>query len=659
MILIRVLGVVVNSIVAVDVGGTFTDFVILSESGEIRTLKVLSNPRNPEKPVISELEKFDFRELVHASTIGTNILLGQIGLEIPRVALFVTKGFRDIIEIGRQNRPRLYDLYFDKPRPLVPRELRFEVDERTLWTGEVARRVDPSEVEKLADIAISRGAVSVAVSFLHSYVNPENEVVAGEVLKKKFKYVTLSHEVACEPREYERTSTAVVNAVLMPIISTYLEKINEYVKKRGASVYVMSSSGGLVTISEAVKKPVQLIESGPAAGVVAVAELARILGLSRVISLDMGGTTAKAATVINNEVQLTTEYEVGGEVHYGRIVKGSGYPIKYPFIDLSEVSAGGGTIIWRDEAGALRVGPMSAGADPGPVCYGRGGLQPTITDANLVLGRLPGSLLGGEMRLDKRRALEALKTLGDPYDVAELAIEIINLVMARCIRLVTIERGLDPRDFTLVAFGGAGPQHAVFLASELGVERVIIPPLPGVFTALGMLMADFKFEARLSHPRDIEEAYRELENKLSIIQPDYYVRYADVRYRGQGWELTIPVNSPATLESIRRVFEEKHVATYGFKLPVEIEVVVVRVFAVKRRFKPTLRDPPLEGSPDVYEKEVFFNGWVKTPVYWRDQLPLGYRIKGPALIIENYSTIVIPPKWEARVGRVGILEVRK
>jgi len=659
MILIRVLGVVVNSIVAVDVGGTFTDFVILSESGEIRTLKVLSNPRNPEKPVISELEKFDFRELVHASTIGTNILLGQIGLEIPRVALFVTKGFRDIIEIGRQNRPRLYDLYFDKPRPLVPRELRFEVDERTLWTGEVARRVDPGEVEKLADIAISRGAVSVAVSFLHSYVNPENEVVAGEVLKKKFKYVTLSHEVACEPREYERTSTAVVNAVLMPIISTYLEKINEYVKKRGASVYVMSSSGGLVTISEAVKKPVQLIESGPAAGVVAVAELARILGLSRVISLDMGGTTAKAATVINNEVQLTTEYEVGGEVHYGRIVKGSGYPIKYPFIDLSEVSAGGGTIIWRDEAGALRVGPMSAGADPGPVCYGRGGLQPTITDANLVLGRLPGSLLGGEMRLDKRRALEALKTLGDPYDVAELAIEIINLVMARCIRLVTIERGLDPRDFTLVAFGGAGPQHAVFLASELGVERVIIPPLPGVFTALGMLMADFKFEARLSHPRDIEEAYRELENKLSIIQPDYYVRYADVRYRGQGWELTIPVNSPATLESIRRVFEEKHVATYGFKLPVEIEVVVVRVFAVKRRFKPTLRDPPLEGSPDVYEKEVFFNGWVKTPVYWRDQLPLGYRIKGPALIIENYSTIVIPPKWEARVGRVGILEVRK
>jgi N-methylhydantoinase A len=583
--------------VAVDVGGTFTDFVAVDENGEIRTLKVLTNPKNPERAVIEGLEKFNFSEVVHASTIGTNTLLGQMGLEIPRVALFTTRGFRDVIEIGRQNRPRLYDLYFEKPRPLVPRELRLEVEERTLWSGEVVRRVNTIELEKLAEIALSHGAVSAAVSFLHSYANPENEVVAGEVLKRKFKYITLSHEVAWEPREYERTSTAVVNAVLMPIVSTYLEKIEDYAKSRGARVYATSSSGGLVTVEEAVKRPIQLVESGPAAGVIAAAELARLLGLRRVISLDMGGTTAKAATVVDYEVHLTTEYEVGGEVHYGRVVKGSGYPIRYPFVDLSEVSAGGGTIIWRDEAGALRVGPISAGADPGPVCYNRGGVHPTITDANLVLGRLPDSILGGSMVLDRRKALKALTSLGDPYEVANLAIEMINLIMARGIRLVTIERGLDPGEFALIAFGGAGPQHAALLAEELGVKRIIIPPLPGVFTALGMLMADFKFEARRAYPRDPEGAFRELEDKLAYLEPDYYVRYADVRYRGQGWELTVPVGKPATIDSIRRVFEERHVATYGFKLPREIEVVVVRVFAVKKRPKPKLRDPPMDGKP--------------------------------------------------------------
>ena len=648
-----------SSIIAVDIGGTFTDFVALDERGDIKALKLLSTPRKLEKAVIEGLEKFSFREVIHASTIGTNALLGQVGLEVPRVALFTTRGFRDIVEIGRQNRPRLYDLYFEKPRILVPRELRFEVDERTLHTGEVVKRVSLEEVEKLAERAVSMGVVSVAVSFLHSYANPENEVIAGDVLKKKFKYVALSHETAWEPREYERTSTAVVNAVLMPIVSNYLEKLEKYVESRNASIYTMTSSGGLITVEEAVKRPVQLVESGPAGGVVAVAELARLLGLRRVISLDMGGTTAKAATVVDYEIQLTTEYEVGGEVHYGRVVKGSGYPVKYPFVDISEVSAGGGTIIWRDEAGALRVGPISAGADPGPVCYGRGGVQPTITDANLVLSRIPASLLGGTMLLDEKKALDALKMLGDPYEVASTAIEIVNLIMARGIRLVTVERGLDPRDFVLVAFGGAGPQHAVLLAEELGIGRVVIPPLPGVFTALGMLMADFKFEARKAYPRDPEEAFIELESKLTSLKPDYYIRYADVRYKGQGWELTVPASKPVTVESIRRIFEEKHVAMYGFKLPREIEVVVVRVFAIKRRVKPTLKDPPLEGSPEISEKDVFFNGWMKAPVYRRDQLPLGYKIRGPAIIVEDYSTIIIPPRWEAVVEKFGVLEVRK
>ncbi len=645
-------------IVAVDVGGTFTDFVFLDEKGEVSTLKILSTPREPEKAVLKGLEDKIFNEVVHASTIGTNALLGQKGLEIPRVALFVTKGFRDIIEIGRQNRPRLYDLYFEKPRPLVPRELRFEINERTLYTGEILRKVDRDEISFFTDKAVEMGVVSVAVSFLHSYANPYNEIVAGEVLKKKFRYVTLSHEVAWEPREYERTSTAVVNAALMPVVSSYLEKLNSYIESRGAKLYVMSSSGGLVNIDEAVKRPVQIIESGPAGGVVSAAEFARLLGLEKVISFDMGGTTAKAGTVIDFEPYMTSEYEVGGESHYGRIVKGSGYPVRFPFIDLSEVSAGGGTIIWRDEAGALRVGPLSAGADPGPVCYGRGGVEPTITDANLILGRIPDYLLGGEMPLDKKGALEAMRRLGDPYEIAETALEMINLVMARGIRLVTVERGLDPADFVLIAFGGAGPQHAAFLAEELGIKRIIIPPMPGVFTALGMLMADFRFEVRKAFPKDPEETFQELENKLMNLKPDYFIRYADVRYRGQGWELTVPVSRPATIDSIRKVFEEKHMATYGFRLDKDIEIVVVRVFGVIKRSKPTLKDPSVEGSPEASEREVFFNGWVKASVFNREDLPLGYKIKGPALIVEKYSTTVVPPRWEVVVGRYGVLEMR-
>jgi len=424
-------------------------------------------------------------------------------------------------------------------------------------------------------------------------------------------------------------------------------------------MYVMSSSGGLVSVEEASKRPVQVVESGPAGGAVAATEFARALGLSKVISLDMGGTTAKAATVLDFEVQLTTEYEVGGEVHHGRVVKGSGYPVRYPFVDLSEVSAGGGTIIWRDEAGALRVGPTSAGADPGPACYGKGGREPTITDANLVLGRLPSALLGGLMPLNKELAVEALKKLGDPFEVAAEALELINLVMARGIRLVTVERGLDPGDFVLMAFGGAGPQHAALLAEELGVKRVVIPPVPGVFTALGMLMADFRFEARKACTGDPEEAFRELESKLAHLNPDYYVRYVDARYRGQGWELTVPIGRPATAESIKRAFEERHVATYGFKLDRGVEVVVTRVFAVKKRAKPALRDPPTEGSPVALEREVFFNGWVKAAVYRRENLPLGYKITGPAIVVEDYSTTLIPPKWEARVGRFGVIEVRR
>lgn len=644
-------------IVAVDVGGTFTDFVAVDERGDIITLKILSTPREPEKAVIMGLSQMGFNEVLHASTIGTNALLGQVGLELPKVALFTTRGFRDVIEIGRQNRPRLYDLYFAKPRQLVPRELRFEVDERTLADGTIEKAVNPAEVETLAARAKAMGAVSAAVAFLHSYVNPSNEKAAKEVLQRWFSYVTASYEVAHEPREYERFSTAVVNAALMPLVSRYLSRLREFVEGRGGALYVMSSSGGLVTVEEAARRPVQLVESGPAAGVVAAAELAKLAGEARVISFDMGGTTAKAGTVVDFQPSITTEYEVGGESHRGRLVKGSGYPVRFPFVDLAEVSAGGGTIIWRDAGGALRVGPISAGADPGPVSYGRGGTQPTVTDANLALGRIPEVLAGGALKLNTKAAVEALGKLGDPVDVAADAIKLVNVEMARAIRLVTVERGLNPEDFVLMAFGGAGPQHAAELAEEVGISRVVVPPLPGVFTSLGMLMADFRFEARMAYPRDLEGGFRRLEEELARYSPDYYVRYADVRYVGQGWELTIPLGQDLTPEAVRRAFEEKHKATYGFVLDKPIEVVTIRVFAIVKRQKPKLPQPPERGSPVPWEKEAYFDGWTKAAVYNRAELPLGYRVRGPALIVEDYSTTVVPPRWEAEVKRYG-LELR-
>jgi N-methylhydantoinase A len=640
--------------VAIDIGGTFTDFIILSEVGEVSTIKVLTNPRNPGEVIQNVIEGLncEVEEVVHATTLATNALLGQENLNIPRTALLTTKGFRDVIEIGRQNRPRLYDLYFEKPKQIVPRELRIEVDERVNADGEILKEVDEREIEeKVSKIK----AEAVAVSYLHSYINLHNELKTKEVLKKYFKYISISSEVAPEPREYERTSTTVINAALMPIVSSYLENIQSSLPTD--NFYIMSSSGGLVDINEALNKPVQLIESGPAAGVIASASF---LPEENLISFDMGGTTAKAGVVINGKFEITSEYEVGGEVHHGRVVKGSGYPIRFPFVDLAEVSAGGGTIIWRDEANALRVGPISAGADPGPICYNKGGNKPTITDANLVLGRLGEELLGGNMKLYKEKALEGLSRLGDPYEVSKVALDLANLEMARAIRLVTVERGLDPSNFSLIAFGGAGPQHALYLADEIGIKRVIIPPYPGLFSALGLLLADWRFEARKSYPKDLERDFKELENKLidRLKKVDYFIRYADVRYKGQGWELTIQV--PENVNEIRKVFEDKHLATYGFVMSDrEIEIVTIRVFAIRRRVMPKI-SPAFgnENKPKEIRKVLIEDDWVNTEVYVREKLPKGFEIRGPAIIEEYSSTIVVKPGWKALVDD-SIIMVRE
>ncbi len=652
--------------VAVDVGGTFTDFVYVDDSGNIRSFKILTNPRKPEEVIIAGLRSIgkEIEEIVHATTIATNALRGQVGLELPKVALITTRGFRDVIEIGRQNRPRLYDQFFEKPRPLVPRDLRIEVRERISASGEVIESIDAAEIEGVCERLRRSEVVSIAISFLHSYANPSNEKAAKEIASRYFKYVVASHEIAPEPREYERTSTAVVNAVLMPLVSRYIESLASSLTQLGdPKLYIMSSSGGLVDVGEAMEKPVQIIESGPAAGVVAASELARAMGLDKVISLDIGGTTAKAGTIVNGEIEITSEYEVGGEAHYGRIVKGSGYSVRFPFIDLAEVSAGGGTIIWRDEAGALRVGPISAGADPGPICYGKGGKEPTITDANLILGRIGDHLLGGAIKLDRKGALEGLSRLGDPYEVAIEAVRLADLEAARAIRLVTVERGLDPSEFTLIAFGGAGPQHAVGIAEEMGIRKVVISPFPGAFSALGLLLADWRFEARASFPRDLEDAYRSLEEYIlkKVRKTDYFVRYADVRYRGQGWEITIPVGRPASIDEILRAFEDRHISLYGFKMDLPIEVVTIRVFAVIKRAKPRLPHPRRHGdvSPRGYRRAYIYDSWMDAPIYLRSELPEGARLRGPALIDEYDSTTVIPEGWEARVDATGSIVVER
>ncbi|MEM4695774.1 MAG: hydantoinase/oxoprolinase family protein [Desulfurococcaceae archaeon] len=656
-----------SNVVAVDVGGTFTDVVYVKEDGSIGCLKILTNPRKPELAIYKGLEMCGLkpRVLIHASTLATNLIRGQVGLEIPKIALITTRGFRDIIEIGRQNRPKLYDPFFEKPKPLVPREYRFEVTERIDYTGRIVEPLNLREVENIGVKLKDNGIESVAIVFLHSYINSIHEEMAGDIIKKYVKYVSLSSKVSSEPREYERTSTTVINALLKPVVSRYLSSLKKEVSPLGVEeIYIMSSVGGLIDIEEAVERPVQIIESGPAAGIVATAVFARELGLTRVVGFDMGGTTAKAGSVIDFNPTIVSEYEVGGEVHHGRVIKGSGYPIRFPFIDLAEVSAGGGTIIWRDYEGALHVGPMSAGSEPGPACYGLGGVNPTITDANLVLGRIGLKLANGLIILNYDLAEKSLSKLGNPVEVAYEALQLVNLEMARAVRLVTIERGLNPEEFVLIAYGGAGPQHAVFIAEEIGIKTVIIPPHPGLFSAMGLLLADWKFEARKAYPANLEDSFRELEEHLmnKVGDVDYFIRYADVRYVGQGWELTVPVGTPTDTFEVKRVFEEKHYSTFGFKLDRDIEITLIRVFAVKiNKSKPKLG--AVNKEPRRVERletrKVFFDEWIETPVYNRDDLFVGFTIEGPAIIEEYSSCTVIPPGWVIEVGGIGELVLKR
>jgi N-methylhydantoinase A len=680
--------------VSVDVGGTFTDLVALDEeTGRIINIKTASIPRTPEVGVFNAFSRFlkdhepdSVKMIGHATTIATNALFGQVDLELPLTALITTRGFKDVIEIGRQRRAEVYNLFFQRPPMLVERRHRYEVDERVDHKGKTVVALNEDDLKEIIEDIQRKEIKTIAIGYLNSYANPSHEIRSKELVEKALPdiYVTASNEISNEYREYERFSTVVVNAALMPVIYTYISHLVEGIKDRGiqAPLYVMQSNGGMAKSNVVSDKPATIVESGPASGVIASAWLGDQVGVRNVISFDMGGTTAKAGTVRGQIPEVVSEYEVAGKIHMGRLIKGSGYPVRLPFIDLAECSAGGGTIATTVN-GSLMVGPISAGALPGPACYGKGGIEPTITDANLILGRLnPENLLSGDMDIYPELAKEAFSVLArsinlSVVEVAMSVVRIANSMMAKILRIVSVERGYDPRNFTLVAFGGAGPMHACALAEELEIEKIIVPLNPGMFSALGLLTADLFHdyskpilqEIKNIDVWDLEKAFMEMEVEgketlykegiLESLQKSQ--RSLDMRYKGQSFELNIKVSSIGTeyflVESIEK-FHEKHREIYGYSAedePVEIVNAKLRVIGLLE--KPRLKKIENTSSPySVRERKVYFElieEWLDTPVIERSKFH--GELEGPAVIEQYDSTTVIYPDWKLEHDRYGNL----
>jgi N-methylhydantoinase A len=680
----------------IDIGGTFTDLVALADDGRVLRMKVGSTPRAPEEGLLAAVRRLlavvapDAIDLVaHASTIATNALLGQVHLELPRVAFITTEGFRDVLEIGRQNRSALYDLNVTRPRPLAAREDRLVVRERMAHDGRALVPLDAASVDSAVAAIVERGIRTVAVGLLHADVDGSHERAIRDALARALVDVdvSLSSEIDPQYREYERFSTTVVNAALAPIVRAYLARVATGIQALGvrAPAFVMRSDGGMTALESAGRRPASLIESGPASGVIAAAFLGRQLGLESVLSFDMGGTTAKAGTIFRGRPEISTWFEAAGSTHSGRSVRGSGYPVRFPFVDLAEVSAGGGTIAWLDGARSLRVGPLSAGADPGPACYGAGD-RPTVTDANVVLGRLnPRALLGGAFPIDAQRADAAVRSVSAPLegDCARTAAGIVALVdaaMAKVLRIVSVERGYDPRDFTLLAFGGGGPLHACAVAADLGIPRIVIPSHPGVFSAYGLLAADVRDVSVRSIVAAADDAtwarvrtvFEELTSACDAVLAEQavaaaergFVREVDLRYAGQSTELA--VSDCDSLERAVSTFHARHEQRYGFCAPEEpVEIVTARVIAVGATPKPPLVASDFEGvrAPDagaLLEWRIVFDGsrFVDTPIYGRASLRAGDAFAGPAVAEQYDATTYVAPGWSAQVDAFDNLVLR-
>jgi N-methylhydantoinase A len=672
--------------IAVDAGGTFTDCVWTDgKSGHLRMLKVFSTPQDPSQAIVEALRKIAHQGelvLLHGTTVGTNTLLERKGA---RTALVTTAGFEDAIEIGRQARPKLYDFFFDRVEPLVARDLRFGVKERTACDGEILTASSPEDLKSLASRVESAQPQAVAISLLFSFANPRNELAVAEALQSLGVPLSISHEILPEFREYERTSTVVVNAYLQPVMKGYLERLSSGVANGRARIFVMQSNGGIAALAAAAREPVRTVLSGPAGGVVGAAATARASGIDRVIAFDMGGTSTDVS-LVDGAIATASDAQVAG------------LPVGVPMLDIHTVGAGGGSLARFDAGGVLRVGPESAGADPGPICYGRG-VQPTVTDANLLLGRLqPEHFLGGEFKLDLERTqkitrawLKNQKPRLTLDQFADGVIRVVNATMEKAIRVVSVERGRDPREYVLVAFGGAGGLHASALAEALGIPQVIVPALPGALSALGILASDvvkdysrtvlWRVAGEIPLVR-LKQEFAELEKRAATVfeQEGWpgragYERSVDVRYRGQGYELSIPLS-----KNLLKEFEREHRRRYGYIHPNrEVELVTLRLRAVvksprleitaahagridSRKTSHAVTDT-LSGSGratlasfSASEVRVLFGGKkLKTKIHSRDNLHPDKKYSGPAIITEYSATTVIPPGKRFHLDRAGNL----
>lgn len=665
--------------VSADIGGTFTDFVITDdETGRVFTGKVPTTSDNPASGVMEGLRDLiddpdDIGFLVHGTTVGLNAFLERKGA---RVLLIMTEGVRDAYTIARGDRKELYALQYRKPERLVPRRDVHEVRERMKWDGTELEPLHEEDFEPIIHKIEDEGIDAVAVCFVHSYAYPEHEVQAREILKEALPdvSVTLSHEIAREWREYERASSAVMNAYIAPIMERYLRSLEDEMHELGVetTLHIMQSSGGVMTVEVAHDQPVYTLLSGPVGGTAGGTALSEAMNRPNLLCVDMGGTSFDMSLVVDGRPTLTSETEL------------EGLPLLMSIVDIHTIGAGGGTLAWL-EAGAVRVGPQSAGADPGPVCYDRGGTQPTVTDANLFLKRLgPDSLLGGKMALNEEKTALAIQEMAEEVGLDDVAfaegmLTIINAKMADAMRTITVEQGIDPRDFSLVAFGGAGPMHAVWLARELEIDEVIVPRTPGTFSAWGMLQTDvrhdftqnFYFPAAELDPQEIAKVYDELEEEGARElaaegvekQAMYYTYSADMRYIGQEYTVNVPIERPINIERIVESFHGGHKTRYGHSTPgAPVEFVNLRLAAHGRleRKEAFFEITEEADDPQIDVRRAIFDGTPQeTPVLWRNYIPHGARYEGPLIIEEESATTVVPPDNHVRIDEIGNILLTK
>tara|TARA_B100000925_G_scaffold282042_1_gene254464 strand:+ start:481 stop:2568 length:2088 start_codon:yes stop_codon:yes gene_type:complete len=684
--------------VAADIGGTFTDIAAVTEDGELLTWKLPSTPPNFADAVSTGIDALfrkhsiklsEIDEVLHGCTVATNAILEQKGA---KTALITTKGFRDVLEIQRVRVPKLYDPLYEKPSPLVPRNLRFEVDERLDANGRVIRKLDLHQLNEVIEKLKKEDIEAIAICFLHSFVNPTHEEMVETIIKKEFPecFVSISSQILPQKREYERTSTTVINSYVGPPVSRYLSALIQKLKSSNVTnrLTVMQSSGGVLDADSCLQKPAHIVECGPAAGVVGAEYIAKRSGFDNVITLDMGGTTAKASIIEGGTYTLADEYEVGGGMSSSSALVGKGgYALKLPVIDIAEVGAGGGSIAWLDGVGSLKIGPQSAGALPGPACYGLGGERPTVTDANLVLGYLnPKGLAAGTVLIDKTISEFAIKKeIAEPMRLGLLETaygiySVANAAMMRAVRAVTTYKGRDPRDFILFAFGGAGGLHAVELAKSLKIKKVLVPKAGGVFSALGLLYSNL--EASETAPflsllaevplQAAEQLFLQMQKKITkTIGGDAekitFKKFADLRFQGQAYELNIPFQNSflneEELTNLASSFEEKHLTRYGHAFSGEfpIELVNLRLVGVKSSSMPELNHATKVSKCKECGRKAYFGpdlGLVTSRVVSRNGLA-NNAIKGP-LIIEDYEgTCIVPPDCKAKLDNMGniIIEI--